>query len=85
MIYRPIFLSCDICGFERKPTEGQDRETLASAFKLARDEGWAVRKNGAQIYCPYCMGALEPDIDVAIDIEIDSKDGVVGISLVPIG
>lgn len=82
MIYRPIFLSCDICGFERQPTEGQDRETLASAFKLARDEGWAVRNNGAQIYCPHCMGVTDPDIDAAI--EIDTEDGVVGISLVPI-
>ena len=57
---------------------------MANAFKLARSEGWAVRKNGEQIYCPYCMGAWEPDVDVSIDIEIDSKDGVVGISLVPI-
>lgn len=80
MIYRPIFLSCDICGFERQPTEGEDRETLANAFRLARSEGWAVRSNGAQIYCPHCMGAPESNPNAGIA----AKDGVVGISLVPL-
>lgn len=80
MICRPIFLSCDVCGLERMPTEGATRETLSSAFEAARMEGWTVQRNGTQIYCSPCMGGPIPDVDTEAEVEV----GVVGFSLVPL-
>lgn len=80
MIYRPIFLSCDVCGLERMPTEGEHRETLAKAFRAAREEGWTVWHNGTQIYCSPCVGGPLPDVEVGTGVKV----GVVGFSLVPL-
>lgn len=79
MIHRPIYLSCDACGVERVPTPGESRETLARAFARARDEGWAIRRNGETIYCDHCMGV---EADVSVDIEVDVEVGVVGLKIV---
>lgn len=83
MIRRPIFIGCDSCNIERAPTPGEDREKLADAFARAREERWTIRRNGQVIYCPACMG-IDADINVAIDIEVDAKVGVVGLQIVPL-
>lgn len=86
MIYRPIYLGCDSCGIERAPTPDESRENLSEAYSRARDEGWAIRRNGEDIYCPGCMG-VEVDVEVQVDIELELPDdsGVVKFSLVPLG
>ncbi len=56
MIYRPIYISCDMCQKERKPTPKKSRETIKEAIDAAKNEGWYAPKKtlGISTYCPSC-------------------------------